>query len=40
LAFHAAVLADREFQKGAVDTGLVARWLERRGRMTETVGNG
>src|SRR6185295_2258603 len=40
LAFHAAVLADREFQKGAVDTGFVARWLERRGRMTETVGNG
>jgi acetyl-CoA carboxylase, biotin carboxylase subunit len=29
LAFHAAVLADAEFQAGGVDTGYVARLLER-----------
>jgi acetyl/propionyl-CoA carboxylase alpha subunit len=29
LAFHAAVLADREFQAGGVDTGYVTRLLER-----------
>jgi acetyl-CoA carboxylase, biotin carboxylase subunit len=40
LPFLAAVLADLEFQQGAVDTGFVARWLERHGRMTESVGNG
>jgi acetyl-CoA carboxylase, biotin carboxylase subunit len=30
LAFHAAVLADPEFQAGGVDTGYVSRLLERR----------
>jgi acetyl-CoA carboxylase, biotin carboxylase subunit len=30
LPFHAAVLADPEFQAGGVDTGFLARWLERR----------
>jgi len=29
LAFHAAVLADPEFQAGGVDTGYVSRLLER-----------
>jgi acetyl-CoA carboxylase, biotin carboxylase subunit len=29
LAFHAALLADAEFQTGGVDTGYVARFLER-----------
>jgi acetyl-CoA carboxylase biotin carboxylase subunit len=29
LAFHAALLADAEFQAGGVDTGYVARFLER-----------
>ncbi len=29
LAFHAAILADAEFQAGGVDTGFVARLLER-----------
>jgi acetyl-CoA carboxylase biotin carboxylase subunit len=29
LAFHAALLADAEFQAGGVDTGYVARLLER-----------
>jgi acetyl-CoA carboxylase biotin carboxylase subunit len=30
LLFHAAVLADPEFQAGGVDTGFLGRWLERR----------
>ena len=30
LAFHAAVLADPEFQAGGVDTGFVARLLDAR----------
>jgi biotin carboxylase len=29
LAFHAALLGDAEFQAGGVDTGYVARLLER-----------
>ena len=29
LSFHAALLADSEFQAGGVDTGYVARLLER-----------
>ena len=28
LAFHAAVLADREFERGGVDTSYAARFLE------------
>jgi acetyl-CoA carboxylase biotin carboxylase subunit len=30
LPFHAAVLADPQFQAGGVDTGFLARWLQRR----------
>jgi acetyl-CoA carboxylase, biotin carboxylase subunit len=40
LRFHEAVLADREFDAGGVDTGFVARLLERRAARTEHVSNG
>jgi len=35
LAFHAAVLEDPEFQAGGVDTGFLARLLERSPLQTE-----
>jgi acetyl-CoA carboxylase biotin carboxylase subunit len=40
LAFHAAVLSDREFQAGAVDTGFLVRFLERSPMTTEAVARG
>ena len=40
LPFHAAVLADPEFREGGVDTGFVARLLERRAVRPESVRHG
>lgn len=40
LAFHAAVLNDPEFQAGAVDTGFLARLLERTPMKTREIVNG
>jgi acetyl-CoA carboxylase, biotin carboxylase subunit len=40
LAFHAALLADPEFQAGSVDTGFVQRLLERRPKFAEAGGRG
>jgi acetyl-CoA carboxylase, biotin carboxylase subunit len=40
LAFHASVLADSEFRAGAVDTGFVARLLERTSMQTENASHG
>ncbi len=37
LAFHAAVLADPEFQAGGVDTGYLPRLLERRAQLAEAI---
>ena len=38
LPFHAAVLADAEFQAGGVDTSYVERLLQRRGVTATPVG--
>jgi acetyl-CoA carboxylase biotin carboxylase subunit len=35
LSFHAALLADPEFQAGGIDTGFVERLLERRAESAE-----
>jgi acetyl-CoA carboxylase biotin carboxylase subunit len=40
LSFHELVLADREFQAGAIDTGFVARLLERHAAVMEPAPNG
>jgi acetyl-CoA carboxylase biotin carboxylase subunit len=40
LALHAAVLADPEFRAGGVDTGFLARWLERRSMQAEVATHG
>jgi acetyl-CoA carboxylase biotin carboxylase subunit len=40
LAFHETVLSDREFEAGGVDTGFVARLLERQAGRTEYASNG
>jgi acetyl-CoA carboxylase, biotin carboxylase subunit len=40
LAFHSEALADREFEAGAVDTGFVARLLDRRSAATEELPRG
>ncbi|MEP7245955.1 MAG: acetyl-CoA carboxylase biotin carboxylase subunit [Gammaproteobacteria bacterium] len=40
LSFHAAVLANPEFQKGGVDTGFLARFLEGRPAITELARHG
>ena len=40
LEFHAAALADREFETGAVDTGFVARLLGRGSLLTEDLPRG
>jgi acetyl-CoA carboxylase biotin carboxylase subunit len=40
LSFHAAVLADPQFQAGAVDTGFIARLLERGSPITEPATDG
>jgi acetyl/propionyl-CoA carboxylase alpha subunit len=40
LAFHVAVLRDPEFQAGGVDTGFVARLLERSPLRTEATARG
>jgi acetyl-CoA carboxylase biotin carboxylase subunit len=40
LSFHEILLADPEFQAGGVDTGFVARLLERHATTTEFAHNG